>query len=118
MIWHITTAAAWAAAQKEGSYRAASLESEGFIHCSTAGQLIEVANAFYAGKRGLVVLGIEPGRLAAEVRYEDLYQSGQRFPHVYGPIPLAAVTQVHELRPDSQGRFSLPAGLEETGGAG
>ncbi|MBS1122830.1 MAG: hypothetical protein H6Q90_5058, partial [Deltaproteobacteria bacterium] len=35
-VFHITTRAAWAAAQHAGEYRAASLGAEGFIHLSTA----------------------------------------------------------------------------------
>jgi uncharacterized protein (DUF952 family) len=36
MIYHITTNAEWQNAQTKGEYTAPSLQTEGFIHCSTA----------------------------------------------------------------------------------
>lgn len=71
MIYHITTREAWESAQAGGVYRAASLETEGFIHCSEAHQVIRVANVLYAGQRGLVLLRIDPGRLVSRVVYEN-----------------------------------------------
>ena len=50
MIYHITSRSAWDEAKARGEYRAPSLESEGFIHCSTRNQLLQVANAFYRGR--------------------------------------------------------------------
>jgi uncharacterized protein (DUF952 family) len=108
-ILHITTRAAWAAAEAAGEYRADSLASEGFIHCSTRSQVAAVANDRFAGRVDLVLLVIDPAQVAAEVRYEDCYESGQRFPHVYGPLPLAAVHQVIDYRPGDGGRFGEPA---------
>lgn len=120
MIYHITKGSAWAEAQKRGSYRAASLVSEGFIHCSTRDQLLKVANRFYCGETDLLVLCIDEGRLGAELRWEapahpqptgtvaNLVEA--LFPHLYGPLNLDAVVAVHELREGASG-FALPPGL-------
>ena len=54
MLCHICTASEWEAAQASGIYRAASLETEGFIHCSTLAQVLPVANSFYKDQDGLV----------------------------------------------------------------
>ena len=35
-LYHITTQSDWQAAQKAGDYRADTLASQGFIHCSTS----------------------------------------------------------------------------------
>ena len=43
MIYHITSRRAWREAQQRGDYRVASLETEGFIHCSTDAQILPVA---------------------------------------------------------------------------
>jgi uncharacterized protein (DUF952 family) len=111
MIWHIIKSDAWISAENQGTYRAPSLESEGFIHCSTINQLLDVANNFYAGQKNLLILGIDPAKVPAEIRYEDCYETGQDFPHVYGAIPVTAVTQVMAFPPDSDGHFELPSGL-------
>jgi uncharacterized protein (DUF952 family) len=105
MLFHITTAEAWAAARDAGAYRAASLDVEGFIHCSTRAQLGPVAAAFYAGQEGLIVLVVDPARLAARVVWEDPIAPPDApapatrgpFPHVYGAIGLDAVTAVVPL---------------------
>ena len=111
MILHITTQAAWETAVASGEYRDASLETEGFIHCSTAAQVLGPANEFYRGQAGLVLLGIDPALLDAPLVYEDCYETGQAFPHIYGPLPVTAVTQVFPFPPNPDGSFSLPSGL-------
>ena len=64
MIFHITSRAVWEAALGAGIYEADSLKSEGFIHCSTAEQYIWVANQRFRGRADLVLLHIDPARIA------------------------------------------------------
>ena len=109
LILHITSKSAWEAAQREGFYTAPSLESEGFIHCSTSAQVVATAERFYTGQRGLVLLVIDPKRVQAEVRYEaGTDKPDELFPHVYGTINLEAVTRILDFDPDPAGRWSLP----------
>ncbi len=96
-LLHITSAAAWADAQAGGAYTAGSLASEGFIHCSDPHQVAWVANQRFRGRTDLIVLHIDPARLGAEIRYENLEGGSELFPHVYGPIPCAAVVDVTPL---------------------
>ena len=109
-ILHITTKSAWQSAQQAGEYSAPSLASEGFIHCSTPSQVVAVAERFYAGQRGLVLLILDSKRIQAEVRYEaGTDKPDESFPHVYGTINLDAVTRVLDFEPDAAGRWTLPA---------
>ncbi len=108
MILHITTQAAWETAVATGQYTADSLASEGFIHCSTPTQVVGTANALFRGQPGLVLLCINPAQMQAPVVYEDCYETGQAFPHIYGALNLAAVTAVLEFPPNPDGTFSLP----------
>ncbi|MCY3864066.1 MAG: DUF952 domain-containing protein [Chloroflexi bacterium] len=120
MIYHITSRSAWAKAQERGDYQAPSLDIEGFIHCSTRAQLMQVANDFYRGQAGLVALCIDEGRLDAELRWEapahpqppidSALSSDSLFPHLYGPLNLDAVLEVHDLIELETG-FALPRGL-------
>jgi len=98
IILHITSRREWEAAQAAGEYRGDTLDSDGFIHCSTRQQVVEVANAHFRGRRDLVLLCIAEDKVQAEIRYEDLYDAGQEFPHIYGPLNLAAVVAVEEVR--------------------
>lgn len=92
VIYHIISLADWEAARQQGSYRAASLSSEGFIHFSTRRQVPRTLVKFYAGRTGLALLCVATARLKAELRYEEA--DGQAFPHLYGPLNLDAVIEV------------------------
>ncbi len=108
-ILHITTRAEWNAAQQTGEYRPASLDMEGFIHCSTPQQVLGPANAFYHGQHDLVLLVIDPAKLNADLRYEAA--DGDQFPHIYGPLNLHAVVDVVPFPPREDGTFTLPPSL-------
>ena len=105
VIYHLTTRYDWEAQRHGEMFTAASLRAEGFIHCSTAGQVVGTANMLFHGRTDLVVLCIEPSRVQAEVRYENLEGGTTLFPHVYGPLPIGAVRTVHPFPPEADGRF-------------
>src|SRR6185436_206645 len=106
-IYHITNAEAWRTAREAGVYRAESLETEGFLHCSTEEQVGATATRYFPGATGLVVLCVDVSLLHGEVRYEDTSGHGQLFPHIYGPIDLVAVRSVVELTPAADGTFTF-----------
>jgi uncharacterized protein (DUF952 family) len=108
LIFHITTATEWAAARADGLYRAPSLDTEGFIHCSLPTQVNHVADWFYRDVSDLVLLCIEPGRLTSELRWEPSADAfAGEFPHVYGPIAVDAVIAAVPWGPGENG-FTLP----------
>ena len=115
MILHITSRREWLAAQAGGEYRAPSLATEGFIHCSTEKQVLHVANAFYRGGKDLVLLVVDETRLKSQVRWEPPAGSpapgiseSDQFPHIYGAINVSAVASVLDFVPDPDGMFTLP----------
>jgi uncharacterized protein (DUF952 family) len=110
-ILHLTSGEGWLAGRRGGRYLPESYAREGFIHCSTPEQLLRVANNFFAGQHGLVLLVIDPARLASELRWEPGSDAtDELFPHLYGPLNLEAVIRVVALEADAQGRFThLPS---------
>ena len=108
MIFHITRRDAWEEAARAGSYRADTLETEGFIHCSSADQVAEVANVRFRGREDLVLLWTEPEQVRAEIKYEDASDGSGTFPHIYGPLDIAAVARVTDYR-EIDGAFREPA---------
>ncbi|EKQ69032.1 hypothetical protein OsccyDRAFT_1639 [Leptolyngbyaceae cyanobacterium JSC-12] len=110
LVFHITPRSHWQQAQPLGEYQATSLDSEGFIHCSTASQVVRVANLFYQGQTDLVLLCIDVDRVQPELRY-DVVETGEQFPHIYGALNLDAVVQVVEFEPNADGWFELPAAI-------
>lgn len=108
MILHITTRTEWEQARAAGDYRADSLAAEGFIHCSTPEQVLGTANSLFRGRADLLLLVIDPSRLSAKLVYEDSYQTGMDFPHIYGPLNLDAVSDAVSFPPSPDGTFELP----------
>jgi uncharacterized protein (DUF952 family) len=118
-ILHITSLQAWKEGIIAGLYTAPSLESEGFIHCSTYSQVLPVAEKYYKGQTGLVLLVIDPRRLDPDLKWEPPAEGapppgvrpGEAFPHIYGPINLEAIVQAMDFVPGPNGQFTLPASL-------
>jgi uncharacterized protein (DUF952 family) len=94
IIYHVTTAAEWKAAQEKGRYESASLANEGFIHCSQDEQVKGVLERYFSGKKDLVKLVIDTGKLSSPFIYEWSPSTADTFPHIYGPINLEAVKEV------------------------
>ncbi len=112
-IYHLATTSDWEAAERRGRYEAASLQTEGFIHCSTAAQLQSTADALFRGRDDLLLLTLDAQCLTAELRYEAPSTAAHEgaselFPHLYGPLNLDAVTAVEALRPLEDGSFAFP----------
>lgn len=116
LLFHITTQQQWQQAQALGEYRAPGLDLEGFVHCSTAAQINWVANTFFAGQSGLVLLWIEGDRLQAPLQYDAVegVPVDRHFPHVYGPLNLDAVVRVEPLQPSQDGEFAIAVASESS----
>jgi len=105
MIYHLAEQDHWEQALAEGSYtrstRGRSLAEEGFIHASSAEQWPVVRSRFYADlTEPLVLLHVDESRLGAPVvREVGDPVTGETFPHVYGPIDVAAVVGTTVLHP-------------------
>ena len=107
IILHICSHPAWDDAQIEGDYRAASLETERFVHCSMPDQVVGTANLLFRGQQNLVLLVIDADKVTAPIRFEDA-GNGQLFPHAYGPINLDAIVGVNAFIPNADGIFGSP----------
>lgn len=114
VLMHLCTGPEWSCARKRGELRPESLDSAGFVHLSTPEQVHLPATRLYRGRTDLVLLHIDPARLDSLVRWESGTSTDPEamlFPHLYGPLPIGAVTDVTEYRPDADGTFSsLPDG--------
>src|SRR3954470_11070046 len=92
-LFHITSAAEAARAMRLGEYRPGGFAREGFIHCSHRAQVVAVANRLFHGRSDLVLLEIDPAKLTCDVVEENLEGGTELFPHIYGPLPMAAVAR-------------------------
>ncbi|WP_326640100.1 DUF952 domain-containing protein [Streptosporangium sp. NBC_01755] len=102
-ILHLALASDWDAARRTGEYRVSTigrtLDEEGFIHaCASHEQLRGVVERFYSDVTApLVLLSVDPRGL--DVRMEVPADSSEAFPHIYGPLPVTAVTSVLPFAP-------------------
>lgn len=109
MLLHLATPAAWAAAQDAGAVHP--LPDTGFVHLSTPEQVHLPAGRLFADTDDLLLLVVDPARLTGEVRWEPGVPgdpASMVFPHLYGPLPVAAVTSVVRW-PRPRGASDLPA---------
>src|SRR5690606_32936259 len=108
LIYHICRRDEWTAAEAAGSYGGSSQDrADGFIHFSAADQVEASAARHRAGQDGLVLLTVEAAALGAALKWEPS-RGGALFPHLYGPLPLAAVRRVEELPLGADGRHVFP----------
>lgn len=91
IIYHITTQKEWQQALQQNFYETASLNSEGFIHCSTAQQVDGVLQRYFGGKTDLVKLTIDVTKVHARLQYDFSPSVNEVFPHIYGRLNLDAV---------------------------
>jgi uncharacterized protein (DUF952 family) len=102
-LFHLALPDDWHSAVRVGgtyavSSRGRTLAEEGFIHLATRLQVAGVVERYYADVRDhVLVLTIDPVALDTEVRFEAPEGGTESFPHLYGPLPLHAVTAVERL---------------------
>lgn len=104
-ILHALPAAAWREASAAGELMPA--PGQAYIHCSPIEYFHRVDAARFAG-RPHVLLAIDPARVEAPVRWENgapAPDAPRYYPHVYGPVPAAAITDAVPLRFDAAGRW-------------
>jgi uncharacterized protein (DUF952 family) len=106
---HLCTTGEWEHAKESGERRPPSLGEQGFVHLSAREQVHLPANRLFAGRSDMVLLRLDPMLLGAPVRWEPGAPSdpeAMTFPHLYGPLPVAAVTSVTPYLPDAAGQFA------------
>lgn len=107
MIYRLAEPGDWADALSKGEFKSADLGLEGFIHCASRSQVPGVARRYYAGRDGITIVAIDEGRLGnATLVWENTTGGVELFPHVRGPIPLAAVVAHAPLALSADGEMT------------
>lgn len=103
--FHLVPSEVWAAIDPAQPYAAASLASEGFIHCTDGRDaLIATADRHFSGDpRDYLVLTVDLSRVASPWRIDD---AARIYPHVYGPIDRSAIVSRAPMQRDATGRFT------------
>ena len=102
LIFKICPRAEWekVGATYEGS---AHDKRDGFIHFSTASQLLGTLQKHYAGQHDLLLIAVDETVLGPALKYEAS-RDGDLFPHLYAALPFSAVRWTRALPLDADGR--------------
>lgn len=108
MIYHIAKFEEFCHSKNRGNYFPIQFPQDGFIHCSTKNQVLTVANNWFLNSTDLVLLEIDEQMLKVEVKYENLEGGQDLYPHVYGEIPISAISRYSYFVSQLSG-FSFPS---------
>ncbi len=91
LIFKIFRRAEWDAFRSAGETRGAPVDiADGFIHFSTAEQVVETVARHFASESDLVLVAVDPDKLDTGLRWEPS-RGGALFPHLYRPLHLTEV---------------------------
>jgi uncharacterized protein (DUF952 family) len=108
LVYRLVDEAQWKRAVEAGAFQGTEDDHrDGFIHFSTAEQVPGTAARHYAGRPGLLVVGVRVDVLGAALRWEPS-RGGALFPHLYAPLPTAAAVLVAPLPLGADGLHVLP----------
>ena len=107
-IYKICPSALWLEAARTGTFTGMPIDlQDGYIHFSTADTVAETARLHFAGQADLVLAAIDDTALGDALRYEAS-RGGKLFPHLYGWLPMSAVTWVKPLPLGPDGAHVFP----------
>ena len=109
-IYKILREAEWATAVAAGVYTGSAVDhKDGFIHFSTAAQVIETAARHFARESDLVLVAFDADRMGRDLKWEPS-RGGALFPHLYREARLDEVVWDKSLPLGASGHI-FPEGL-------
>lgn len=106
-IFKIVHTSEWAVVAGGDYLGSAKDRADGFLHFSTAEQVMGTLTRYYADADDLLLVAVDRDVLGDALKYE-LSRDGQLFPHLYGALPLQAVRWARPIARNRDGGFVLP----------
>jgi uncharacterized protein (DUF952 family) len=106
-LYHIVHPEWWETFAKKDYYKSETLSEEKFIHLSTLEQINGTLENFFKGSGRVFLIHINAKKLVAELLFEDLYNHGSMYPHLYGRLNKDAVIEVQEVLADEDGVLKI-----------
>lgn len=96
MIYKILPETEWASALAAGEFKGSGIDvADGFIHFSTAAQMVETAAKHFTARPNLMLIAVDDAMLGDALKYE-VSRGGALFPHLFRPL---SVSEAHWARP-------------------
>ena len=103
LIYKIAPRRLWDVAETLGVFVGAPIDqADGYIHFSTAEQVLDTAAKHFGGQHDLLLITVVAEDLGATLKWEPA-RGGALFPHLHGDLPLAAVRAVRAIPVDESG---------------
>lgn len=113
IAYKIVDRAAWEAVPADGAWDGSAVDlADGYVHMSSADQLVETARRHYAGRDDLLLLTVELTGFGPALKWEAS-RGGALFPHLYGPLPVAAAVRTRPMSVDADGVMRFADGNAE-----
>jgi uncharacterized protein (DUF952 family) len=110
IVYKVLTPAQWSVILETGRFTGAPIDlADGFIHLSSAHQLVETVRKHFRGQGELVIASFDADVLGGDLKWE-VSRGGDLFPHLYAPLLLAHVIESFTLSIDDQGEHVFPPG--------
>ena len=107
LIFKIVPRTEWEA--ESGDYHGSAHDkADGFLHFSTAPQLPETLQRYYAGQDDLMLVAVDPKALGPALKWEYSASRGEDFPHLYTPLSCDAIKWARPILRGTDGTFALP----------
>lgn len=107
LIFHLVTKEDWKNHINNSEYTPQSIDEQGFIHCSSGKNIEDTANRLFKGKENVMLLVINTALVDHAIKYEADPETGEEFPHIYGPLNTGAVIDKIEIVPEEDGSYNI-----------
>lgn len=108
-IYKVIDKDVWSAAKVTGEFAGAAIDiRDGYIHLSSAEQVVETVQKHFAGQDNLLLLSVSTAKMADDLKWETS-RNDQRFPHLFRPLTAAEVVAEEPLPLNEDGSHRFPA---------
>ena len=112
LIFKIVHAPEWREAERGRSYAGSEKDKgDGFLHFSTAEQVLGTLAKYYAGADDLILVAADPALLGAALKFEPA-RDGALYPHLYAALPIGVVAWSKTIKRMPGGEVELPPELD------
>ena len=107
-IFKLLTQEQWDAFKSEKVFSGAPIDiADGYIHFSSASQVAETAEKYFADLPTVILAEVDVENLSIPVAWEPS-RGGALFPHLSATLPIGAVTRTSALEKGADGRLIFP----------
>jgi uncharacterized protein (DUF952 family) len=107
-VYKIIRRMEWDDAQKTGLFTgSADDRRDGYIHLSSAHQVRTTYDKYFRSEGNLLLAAIPAERLGAQLKWE-ISRGGEKFPHLYAPLPLTWISRVNAICHAADGSPEFP----------